>query len=797
MSEYKYKSYSQSGGNLADEDEAINFKQLIQLCVSNWYWFLASVIVALSLAVLYLLVTQPVYTRKASVLIKREDTSSSLTRAFSSYTSMGGRYAHTNLHNEMLIFKSPSYMVEVVKKLHLDMNYSIDGRWHILQLYGSNLPINITMSDLSPEETASLDVRLTKDGKAILSNFKRNYQVASDKVYQAQLGVVVQTPIGKLLISPTSAYDGNEWTKPIHVYRSTLEAATWRYVGCIGTEQTDEKSSVVDLQANDVSIERAEDVLTNLLCVYDEKWVEDNNAQAVNMSKFIDEELVKIEAELGIVDASISNYKSSNLVPDVERTSDLYLRRAETNRAQLMEMSNQLFMANYIKKQLTSEGSKYKTLPANSGINNVVSQQIVSYNDMVLQHNNLLSNSGPNNPLIMDLQQNIAATRQSILASVDNTIADLSDRIASLRGNEAQTNKQISASPTQAKDLLGVERQQKVKEQLYLFLLQKKAENQLSKTFTGYNTKVLFPPYGSSKPTTPVRFNVILIALLLGLFIPLVLILLRKTLDSHIYNRRDLESLTIPLLGELPLSYRKRKGLLALFNKRHEVREIVVKEHSGNAINESFRVVRSNVEFVLGGGEKTKVVMLTSAYAGSGKTYIAANLATSFAIKGKKSLLIDFDLRKASLSSFVGTPSRGISDYLTGHVSDVHDVIVKGTINSNLDIIPVGTIPPNPTELLFTDRFNNLFESFGNEYDLIFVDCPPIDVVADTGIINKYCDLTIFVIRSGLFEKTMLPEIEKNYVEGRLKNMTILLNGTTDGFNGYGYHTYGYGYGEK
>lgn len=798
MNENAYSSYPKTPNQNADEEDSINIQQLVQLCVSNWYWFLVSIVLALIAAGVYIITTQPTYTRRASVLIKDGDPSGNITKAFGAFTSMGQQYTRTNLHNEMLTFKSPTYMIDVVGTLHLDMNYSIDGRFHPVELYGSNLPVQVSMPDLEKDETASLDVQLLSDGTAILSSFVLNHKPASEKRYKAELGKVVQTPIGKLLINPTDAYDGSEWPKPIHVRKSTLEAATRRYAGALSVEQSDDRSSVIDLKIDDVSPQRAADVLTNLLLVYDKKWVDNINEQAVNSSKFIDEELVRIESELGNVDASISSYKSSNMIPDVSAASQIFMQRAETNRAQLMELNNQLFMANYIRKQLANDGGKYKTLPANTGINNsTVGQQIQEYNTLVMQRNSLISNSSSNNPLIADLEQNIASVRQAIIASVENTVAELSDRISSLRGNESQTNRQISSNPTQAKDLLSVERQQKVKEQLYLFLLQKKAENQLSKAFTAYNTRVLNPPYGSMRPSSPVKLNVVIVALLLGLFIPLILLLLHHSMDNAVHNRKDLESLSLPFVGEIPLSYRKRKGIFALLNKRKQVREIVVKERSGNAINEAFRVLRSNIEFVVGSGDKTKVIMFTSAYAGSGKTFISANLATSFAIKGKRVLLIDMDMRKSSLSTFVNSPARGIADYLSGHVSSLQDVIVSGTINPNMDVIPVGTIPPNPTELLFTDQFKHLFETLEGSYDYVFLDCPPLDVVADSGIINKHSDLTVFVIRSGLFEKTMLPELERNYTENRYKNMTLVLNGTYDEFNGYGYHSYGYGYGEK
>lgn len=798
MNENAYNSQPKGSSLSEDNDDSISFQQLIQLILSNWYWFVISVIIAIALGFAYILVKQPIYTRQASVLI-RDAESNNITSAFGQFTSMGNYRTRTNLHNEMQVFKSPTYMVDVVKRLHLDMSYWIDGRFHRIDLYGKTLPIQVTLPDLNQEETASFDVLLTSDGRAKLSNFSLNYEPLESKTLVMKLGDVVQTPIGKMLISPAQGYDGSQSNQPIHVYRGGLEATTGAYAGALQVSMSDDRSSVIDLAIDDVCKDRAKDVLACLLDVYDQKWVDNINEQAANTVKFIDEELKTIEGELGNVDASISSYKSANMIPDVAAASEIFMNRAETNRSMLLDLNNQLFMAKFIKNQLQNSSGQFKPLPANSGIDNAqVSQQIILYNEKVLQRNSLISNSSTNNPLIADIDNDLMQMRQVILAAVDNTIAQLSDRIGSLKGNEASTNKQIASNPTQAKDLLSVERQQKVKEQLYLFLLQKREENQLSKAFTAYNTRVLIPPHGSGRPSSPVKFNVMLIALLLGLFIPLLLLLLINTMDNAIHNRRDLESLSLPFIGEIPLSYRKRKGLLAFLNRKRNVREIVVKEHSGNAINEAFRVVRSNLEFVLGQpGDKAKVVMFTSAYAGSGKTFISANLATCFAIKGKKVLLIDLDLRKASLSAFVNSPGRGVSDYLSGHIDNFKDITVSGTINPNLDVLPVGTNPPNPTELLFTDRFNHLLEKLSPNYDLIFIDCPPLEVVADAGIINKYCDLTIFVVRSGLFEKTMLPELERNYTENRYKNMTLLLNGTYDEFNGYGYHSYGYGYGEK
>ncbi|MDD7342465.1 MAG: CpsD/CapB family tyrosine-protein kinase, partial [Bacteroidales bacterium] len=234
-------------------------------------------------------------------------------------------------------------------------------------------------------------------------------------------------------------------------------------------------------------------------------------------------------------------------------------------------------------------------------------------------------------------------------------------------------------------------------------------------------------------------------------------------MDTKVHSRKDLDSLTIPFLGEIPLSYHKRRGLLSFLNKRKEIREIVVQEKSGNEINEAFRVLRTNLEFVAGKGNGSKTIMFTSANVGSGKTFTTMNLAVSFAIKGKKVMVIDLDLRKASLSTFVKSPSKGFADYLSGHVENLSQIVVSDTIHPNLDVLPVGTIPPNPTELLFSERLEQTVAELKKQYDYLFIDCPPLEIVADASIVNKLADMTVYVIRAELFDKRLLPDVEKYY----------------------------------
>ena len=767
-------------------------QEWLYLCLSHWYWFVLSLFLAFGIAILYLLMAQPSYTRKASILIKEEEKNRSLSSEFSQFTETGMGVGKTNLYNEMITLSSPSYMLDVVKDLHLDVNYKTDGRFHEITLYGKTQPVVVTLPDIDPDEYAFFTLTLKSNNMVEMTDFiDKDHKKPLTKVVKGPIGTAIKTPIGQILVTPTQNYIG-KFETPIRVAKNRITDVANSYASKLIVELNQERASVVDISLSDVSAERAENILNKLFDIYNKKWIEDINKQAISTSDFIDEELRTIESQLGSVDANIAQHKSASLTPDLGMATQINLNKVENTSSQLLELDNQIYMANLIKKQLASH--KFEVLPANSGIDNAaLSAQIKDYNEKVLQRNSLVENSSTKNPLVKDLDDQLNATKNSILTSLNTVISTLNDRKGSLESSKSQTTQKLEASPNQAKDLLSVERQQKVKEQLYLFLLQKREENQLSKAYTAYNTKLLNPPTGSRSPTSPVKLNVLIIATVLGLLIPMLILFIVNNLNTKVKGRKDIEDLSLPFIGEIPLSYRKRKGLLALFNRRKEVREIVVQEKNGNNINEAFRVVRTNLEFVL--GKENKVVMLTSSNVGSGKTFVSTNLATSFSIKGKKTLLVDLDLRKASMSTFVDSPQRGISDYLNGQYDHIEDVMVKERIHKNLDVLPVGTIPPNPTELLFSERLSSLIKSMRDIYDIIVIDCPPIDIVADASIINNMVDVTIYVLRSGLLDRHMLPEVEKFYTEKRFNNMVLLLNGTTEESNGYGYRRYGYGYG--
>ncbi len=450
-------------------------------------------------------------------------------------------------------------------------------------------------------------------------------------------------------------------------------------------------------------------------------------------------------------------------------------------------------MARYIRNYLTDETNKFHLLPANSGIENAsISTQISEYNNQLLERNSLVSHSSVKNPLVKEMDASLHALRSALVTSIDNQLVALNAQIKSQQNYSGQVTSQIASNPNQAKYLLSVERQQKVKESLYLYLLQKREENELSQAFTAYNTRIITMPGGSMVPTAPVKKNILLVAFALGLLIPVVIIFMMENMNTVVRGRKDLENLTIPFVGEIPLGFHKKKK----FSRKAQEQKtaVVVKEKSRNVINEAFRVVRTNLEFMQNKESESHVIMITSANPGSGKTFISFNLAASLGIKGKRILAIDLDLRKGSLSQYAGRPKKGISDYLASDMKNIKDVIVKPSEDAKIELIPVGTVPPNPTELLFSERLEKLIADLRKEYDYIFIDCPPVEIVADAAIISKLADMTLFIVRAGLLDRSMLPEIEKFYTDKKYKNMSLILNGTDGGSGRYGYK-YGYKYG--
>lgn len=788
----------------------MGIKEFLYLCLGKWRWFVLSVAVILGLAVVYLLVTPPVYTRSTTLLLKLEQgPRSSLSEAAGVLGDLNLFQSYTNVNNEIISLQSPALMTQVVRRLGLNENYSTDGTFHKEVLYGLDRSYIVDFSRLGDNDAVSFTIVPMNDGSMKLEDFRLDGEKVKGTVNAVADSLTV-TPIGEIVISEQVPLDSTVIGKPVYVSRIGYAAAGKAYAENLYVGQDDDESTVINLSIEDVSPQRAEDLLNTVIAVYNENWLKDKNQVAVSNSMFIEDRLAVIEQELGTVDKDIAAYKSENLLPDVQAAAGMYMTQSSENNAQILELNIQLSMAKYIRNYLMSSTGANQLLPTNSGIESSgIENQIAEYNSLQLQRNNLVAASSENNPLVRDMDDALVAMRSAILTSIDNHITTLGTQIDAMEQNEQKTTARIASAPEQGQYLLSVERQQKVKETLYLFLLQKREENELSQAFTAYNTRVITPPSGEPYPTSPETKKILLIAFILGLFIPAAVIFALEAMNTKLRGRKDLENLTMPFAGEIPLAESKTTkrrliefaGKVARRKKAEEENKgvIVIKPGKRDVTNEAFRVLRTNVEFMLDSGKeggKTDVCIVTSFNPGSGKTFITMNMAASFAIKGKRILVIDGDLRKGSSSEYVGSPSKGISNYLAKRVDSIEGLIVEVPGYKGLDVLPVGTLPPNPAELLAEPRFAELIESLRSRYDLIFIDCPPIDIVADTQIISKVADRTIFIVRAGLLEREMIPELQRNYDEQRFRNMALILNGTESAGTRYGYkYGYHYGYG--
>ena len=791
-------------GNAPVQDNTIQLKDILSFCIRKWYWFALSVFVCLGIAAFYILKTPKTYTRTAQIMIKNDRQGRSITDM--EFSDLGLFSSYTSVIDEVKAFSSKSNMMEVIHRLGLDMTYQKEGRFHPVLLYRSTLPVSVSIDGLTDIESATFTLDIAKDGNVTLGNFIKGEDKFREKVSGA-MGDTLSSPIGNIVVTPSIYYNAEEEYPQISIRRSTMYGALAKYSSQLTAALSEKNSNVIVLTYNDISIARAEDILNTLINVYNENWIKDKNQIALSTSMFINDRLEVIEQELATVDSDISEYQSENLVPDVGAASSMYMQQSNEINNQVLALNNELQMTRHLKNYLSSDQGKGNLLPANSGISAAsIENQIKEYNAQVLERNNLVSITSEVNPLVVEIDASIAALRQAILTSVDNQILALNNQIASLQRTGAAATSKIAASPTQAKYLLSAGRQQSVKEALYLYLLQKREENELSQAFTAYNTRIIDPPMGSMNPVAPNTKMIMLVALILGLCIPLGIWYILELFNSTVRGKKDLDTITMPFLGEIPLYGIEKKNLVSrlrglpgkiLPHKGEESHKVVVKKGSRNVINEAFRVLRTNLEFINKGSTTGDVIIVSSYNPGSGKSFISMNLAVALAIKEKKVLLIDGDLRHASLSAYWDSPKKGLADFLSGHENDVYSLLVKREKYSNLFALPVGTIPPNPTELVAEDKFAQIIERFKKEYDYIIIDCPPMDIMADTQIIAQYADRTIFVVRAGLFERSMLPQLEETYKSGKYKNMSLVLNGTTAAGEGkYGYK-YGYRYGYK
>ena len=691
------------------------------------------------------------------------------------------RGAFNAVENEMQAFSSPDLMQVVVERLGLQTRYVEQQTLRSVELYPA--PIEMRLAGDNPVSGFSFLASRASDGSLVLSEFRVGKDELKDEV-KGHFGDTLTTPAGDIAIFAQNNIE--DFKHPIRISWTNSRAMAKAYSGKLNLSLASKESSVIVLSMTDQYPKRAESVLNSLIDVYNEVWISNKNRSAINTTEFINERLVVIEKDLSAVEETLKEFKSKNTLTDIKATGQSYLQESSAYAARSFELDNQLSVAKYIKDYLNNPANKNSLIPSNLGLTSgSVETQIGEYNALVLQRDRLSTGSLENNPLITDLNSAIASLREAILRSVDNLIATLDLQIKKIRSQERQILSRISANSDKELKLLSIERQQQITQNLYIFLLQKREENELAALINVGNTRLLMSPNGSPSPVSPNRMMVILAALVLGLGLPFGVFFLMKMLDNTIKTKADLGRLSVPFLAEIPKLGKEDFD-------RSQCR-ILVEAGNRDMMNEAFRVLRTNIDLMIGKKADSKVIMFTSFLPAAGKTFSIMNIAAGMALKGSRVILVDLDLRKATLSESLNVSHSGVAAYLNGKVTDYRTCV--DSLAENLSILPIGNLPPNPTELLLTDRFTQLIEELKRDYDYIFLDCPPIDLVADASIITEKADMSIFVLRSGRLNKEALESIEDLYKSGKYRHMALMLNSVELKHKKYGYGKSGYGYG--
>ena len=739
----------------------VNVLDIVFYLFSKWRWIVLSVAVFGLLAWVYYASQPFLYYSSATVIIK-DPSNKTTTASLDRYDNLINR---VNVSNEILQFKSKKLFREVIQRVHADVSYKVDDKLRYRELYTQS-PVTVTFLDAEPQSRAVMTVVPAGPDSMTVS--------IGEKHSRSRVGVHVADTLeignGIRAVFGITNYYNNSWKgKEIHVEKRPLDSMVAWYRANFGIRQEGEESSILNLSLKDESPVRARDVLNMLITVYNEEAINDKNQVAINTADFINERLIIIEKELGSVESDLELFKKDNQVVDMGTTSGIYIQQAQKYNTDVLELETQLELADYIKDYLSDPSKEVDLLPANTGINDMnIESQISQYNAVKLRRDKLIDDSSEMNPVVLELNNSLRAMKQSIIRAVDNMVVSLNVRLNDARSREQRAQSRMTSIPTQQREMLSIERQQKIKESLYMFLLNRREENALAQAMADNNARIIDEASGSMSPISPDRGRILFLGLLSGLVLPCVVFLLILTIDTRVHRRKDIEDVVdLPFIGEIP--YDKN-----LKSKAGKSVPIVV-EGTRNVISEAFRIIRTNMSFMLRKQSGCQVVTLVSMNEGAGKTFVSINLAYSLVYAKKKVVLVDLDIRKRSLSKFFNYGHYGVTDYLANRDLAIDDILRLRS--DGPDIVLAGTPAPNPTELLMDSRLDDLFSKLRERYDYIIVDCVPAGIIADAAIVNRITDLTVFVVRAGRMDRRQLPDVEKMYTDRKLSNMAILLNG--------------------
>ena len=774
---------------IEDEINDVNLREQLDKYLIHWKWFVLSVFLCLVLAVLYLRYTTPSYEASTSILVKDEKKGGMLSE-LSAFSDLGlGGGSVNNVDNEIEVLKSRTLVESTVKKLNLNINLQVEGNVVDRDIYGS-APINIfflNKTELFDEANIVLKLDLLSEDTFSLENeviekaVSENVILSSKK--QFRFNEKIPTRMGTLMIGKTAFYKKNNVGKgkSARIIISPLENVTASFRGRVKVEPVSKTSSVVTVSITDPVQKRAEDFLDNMIQIYNENAAEDKNFISENTSKFISERLTLITQELDGVEQDVESFKKTNRLTDIESEAKLFIEGSNEYDKKGVETEIQLnvisSLLDFIKKSTNAD-----LLPTNiitdSG---EAGGLITSYNQLVLDRNRILKSATTENPSVVKLDQQITSLKANVAASLKRMQSNLQIQNRDLKSQESILNSKIGKIPVQERQFRVIARQQKVKEELYLYLLQKREETAISLAATEPNARIIDAAKANKIPVSPKKKVIYLAGFLIGLLIPFGIIYGHDLLDTKIKSRLDLEGKTqIPFIGDIPTSDNANE---------------LIKAESRTSSAEAIRIVRTNLEFMLTNVPEgiAKTIFVTSTFPAEGKTLVSVNLAATFALSGRKVLLVGMDIRNPKFSDYFSVPNFGLTNYLSSNETDLSKYIVKHDDYENFYILPSGVIPPNPAELLMGKNVDKLFETLKKEYDYIIVDTAPVSLVADTLLIAKKADTFVYVMRANVLEKRMISIANTFYKEKKLPNMCLVLN-DTDSTKGYGY---GYGYGVK
>lgn len=758
-------------------DESVSLREEIEKYVYYWKWFALGIVVALTSAFLYLRYTPNQFEVATTILIDDEE-SGGLASELSAFEDIGllGS-AKKNLDNEIELLKSRTLIENVIKNLEYNVTYFKKGRVIQSESHKYGLPFKINFFDkdsiLYRTDTTIFITKLSE------TQFKLENE-SKNKAQNYLFGENIKTVFGDLTLIPTKLISANN--EEIVVKITPLKRVVNHYKEQIQVTPINKNSSVLKISLKDKVKSKAQDLLNALVKKYNSNAIANKSLVAKNTDAFINDRLEIISKDLLNVDKGVEQFKTSYKLTDISSEANLYLEASAALEKKIVDLNTQIKLAAYVQEHVKK--NKNALIPANLGFADVsISQSTLKFNELLLERNRILKSSSTLNPVIVNLNEQVNQLRESIEQSLHNLSATLQISLNDLLQQEKILNSKITTVPKQEREFRDIQREQQIIESLYLYLLQKREENAISLAVTVPDSKIIDRAYGSDIPVSPKKQIIFLAAGLLGLIIPFSVLYIRFLLDNKIHTRKDVQDVVkAPFLGDIPKTAAKEK--------------VVVTESDRSSVAEAFRVLRTNISFMLSGSEKNaKTIFITSTIAAEGKTFIAINLASVLAVSSKKVLLVGADIRKPKINEYLNvSKEKGLTDFLTNNAMEVSEVVFRDE-TMNFDTIHTGIIPPNPSELLMNGRFNEIIKYGEENYDFIIVDTAPINLVTDTLLLSHYADLFVYVLRANFLDKRLL-EIPKNlYAEKRLPNMAMLLN-DADHERGYGYG-YGYGYGES